>query len=70
MFDSRCFTSEIGSIESQGKILTASCMFRGSNLSAYEVESSLSNLKNKKHGAFVEWIPDNMMNSMCKVPAA
>ena len=53
-----------------GKILTASCLFRGKNLSALEVESTIAKFKNKKESSFVEWIPDNMMNSICKVPAA
>ena len=69
MFDSRCLLSDSGDITTQGRILTASCLFRGSNVSAYEAESTIANMRNKKSGSFVEWIPDNMMTSICKVPA-
>jgi tubulin beta len=70
MFDSRSMLSDAGDIAMQGKILTASCLFRGKNLSAFEVETTIAKFKNKKESSFVEWIPDNMMNSICKVPAA
>ena len=70
MFDSRSLLSDVGDISTQGKVLTASCLFRGKNLSALEVETTIANFKNKKAASFVEWIPDNMMNSLCKVPAA
>lgn len=69
LFDARCqFTS--GDPFMHGKILTASCLIRGQNLSTYETESAiLRNLKKRKT-SFVEWIPDNVMNTICKVPAA
>ena len=70
MFDPRCMLSDAGDVSLQGKILTASCLFRGSTLSALEVESTITKFKNKKESSFVEWIPDNMMNSICKTPAA
>jgi tubulin beta len=70
MFDSRCMLSDAGDISLHGKILTASCLFRGKSLSALEVESTIAKFKNKKSTSFVEWIPDNMMNSICKTPAA
>jgi tubulin beta len=70
MFDTRSMLSDAGDISMHGKILTASCLFRGKNLSAFEVESTIAKFKNKKDSSFVEWIPDNMMNSICKVPAA
>jgi tubulin beta len=38
MFDSRSLLSNAGDISMHGKILTASCLFRGKNLSALEVE--------------------------------
>ena len=61
--------SDSGDITTQGRILTASCLFRGKNISAYEAENTIAKMKDKKSRAFVEWIPDNMMNSICKVPA-
>lgn len=70
MFDSRCLYSNAGDLSINGKILTAACMLRGKNISAYKVESTISNMSNKNSGAFVEWIPDNMMTSICKQPAA
>lgn len=70
MFDSRSLLSDVGDLSTQGKVLTASCLFRGKNISALEVETTIAKFKNKKQSAFVEWIPDNMMNSICKAPAA
>lgn len=70
MFDSRCLLSDVADFTTSGKILTASSLFRGKNISAYEVETTIARFKNKKDSSFVEWIPDNMMNSICKVPTA
>lgn len=70
MFDSRSMLSDAGDVSIHGRILTASCLFRGSNLSVGEVERTIAKFKNKKEASFVEWIPDNMMNSICKIPAA
>jgi tubulin beta len=69
MFDSRCLFSDAGDLNVHGKILTASCLMRGENISICELESTISKMKTKNSGAFVEWIPDNMMNTICKVPA-
>ena len=69
MLDARTLLSDSGDITSQGRILTASCLFRGKNISAYEAESTIAKMKDKNSRSFVEWIPDNMMNSICKVPA-
>ena len=70
MFDSRCLYSNAGDLSINGKILTAACLLRGKNISAYQVEKTISNMTNKNSGSFVEWIPDNMMTSICKQPAA
>lgn len=70
MFDSRCLFSDAGDLSIHGKILTASCLFRGKNVSAYQVEKTISSMKNKHSGSFVEWIPDNMMTSICKIPGS
>jgi hypothetical protein len=69
MFDSRCLYSDAGDLNVHGKILTASCLMRGDNVSIGELESTIGKMKAKNSGAFVEWIPDNMMNTICKVPA-
>jgi len=42
---------------------------RGDNVSICELESTIGKMKTKNSGAFVEWIPDNMMTTICKVPA-
>ena len=47
MFDSRSMLSDAGDISMHGKILTASCLFRGKNLSGFEVESTIAKFKNK-----------------------
>ena len=64
MFDSRCLYSDAGDLSINGKILTAAALLRGSNISAYQVETTISSMTNKNSGSFVEWIPDNMMTSM------
>lgn len=70
MFDSRSLLSDAGDITTQGKVLTAACLFRGKDISPLEVEATIAKFKAKKESSFVEWIPDSMMNSICKVPAA
>jgi len=39
-------------------------------MSALEAEKSISNLRNKNMGSFVEWIPDNTMTTICQVPSS
>jgi len=47
MLDSRnAFSS--ADFTSQGKILTATALFRGNTISAYEVESTIAHLKQRK----------------------
>jgi len=69
LFDTRCLLNN-GDPFRQGKILTASCLLRGLNLSTSHAESALMSQMKKNQSSFVEWIPDNMMNTICKVPAA
>ena len=52
---------------SKGKYLTACALFRG-KISSGEVEKEMHGLINKNSGSFVEWIPDNIMSSICDVP--
>lgn len=68
LFDSRCMYNNCDPFR-QGKILTASCLLRGENLSCFEAEKALFEKLNKHKENFVEWIPDNIMNSFCQVPA-
>ena len=70
MFDPRSLLSDSGDLRTSGKILTASCLFRGKNMSALEAEKSISNLRNKNLGSFVEWIPDNTMTTICGMPSS
>lgn len=67
MFDGRCLLSDVGDIRTTGQMLTASCLYRG-DISSLEVDKSIAALKNKNSRSFVEWIPDNTMSSVCKVP--
>lgn len=69
MFDARCYFSKSDPFK-QGKILTASCLLRGRNLSTFESEKTLAQQLSKHSTQFVEWIPDNMMNTICHTPAA
>jgi len=70
MFDPRSLLSDSGDLRTSGKILTASCLFRGKNMSALEADKSVSNLRNKNLGSFVEWIPDNTMTTICQMPSS
>jgi len=70
MFDSRSLLSDSGDLRTTGRILTASCLFRGKDISALEAETSINNLRNKNSGSFVEWIPDNTTTSVCHVPSS
>lgn len=38
MFDPRCLLSSVGDLRSSGRILTASCLYRGTNVSGMEVD--------------------------------
>lgn len=69
LFDSRCMYNNCDPFR-QGKILTASVLLRGLDLSSYEAENTLHANLEKNKDSFVEWIPDNIMNSFCQVPAA
>jgi len=51
----------------QGRYLTASAMFRG-KMSTKEVDEQMLTLRNKHSSYFVEWIPHNIMSSVCNIP--
>lgn len=69
LFDARCLFSNSDPFR-QGKILTASCLMRGLNLSTHEAEMAIMNKLKQHKDSFVQWIPDNVMNSISQVPAA
>lgn len=49
-----------------GRFVSASVMFRGSNISAAQIEDEVyKNIQNKFSNQFIPWIPDNLMTSMC-----
>ncbi|WFD42596.1 hypothetical protein MPSI1_001242 [Malassezia psittaci] len=50
-----------------GKYLTVAAIFRG-NLSSRQVESEMHSIQTKSAGGFVEWIPQNVLTSLCDVP--
>ena len=50
-----------------GKYLTAAAIFRG-KVSTKEVEEQMLNVQNKNSSYFVEWIPNNIMTSICDIP--
>lgn len=69
LFDSRCLFSNSDPFR-QGKMLTASCLLRGLDLSTYEAENALMTRLKQHKEAFVQWIPDSVMTSISQVPAA
>ena len=50
-----------------GRYLTAACMFRG-RMSSKEVDEQMLNVQNKNSSYFVEWIPNNIKESVCDIP--
>ncbi|TVU14214.1 hypothetical protein EJB05_37666, partial [Eragrostis curvula] len=48
--------------------LTASTIFRG-KMSTKDVEEQMVNTQNKNSSCFVEWIPNNIMSSICNIPS-
>ncbi len=57
-----------------GKYLTAATIFRGNeslnqrgagSVSSFDVEDQIRKLKAKNSSYFVEWIPQNIVNSIC-----
>ena len=70
MFDARSLLSNVGDLRNSGRIFTASCLYRGANVSGMEVDQVMSRFKDKNSNLFVEWIPDNLMSSICTVPTS
>jgi tubulin beta len=50
-----------------GRFLTCSAIFRG-RMSTKEVEEQLLNMQNKNSSYFVEWIPNNIKDTICDIP--
>lgn len=50
-----------------GRYLTASVTFRGA-VSTKEMDDQMANIQNKNNAYFVEWIPNNILSSVCDVP--
>lgn len=50
-----------------GRYLTASVTFRG-KLSTREMDDQMANIQSKNSAYFVEWIPNNILSSVCNVP--
>jgi tubulin beta len=51
-----------------GRYLTVAAIFRGKSMSLKEVDQEISNIHNRNVSGFVEWLPKNIMTSMCDVP--
>lgn len=51
-----------------GKYLTVAAIFRGKSVTSREVETAMSEIQTKNSQQFVEWIPQNVMTSLCDVP--
>ncbi|GAC75405.1 beta tubulin, partial [Moesziomyces antarcticus T-34] len=49
-----------------GKYLTVAAIFRG-NVNARDVENEMYNLREKNPAGFVEWIPNNVLTSLCDI---
>jgi tubulin beta len=65
LFDTKNMMSACGS--RRGISLTASAHFRG-RMSSMEVEEQLFNFQARNTSYFAEWIPDNIMSSICDIP--
>jgi len=50
-----------------GRYLTVASCFRG-RMSMKEVDEQMLNIQNKNSSYFVEWIPNNVMTSVCDIP--
>ncbi|CAD6885135.1 unnamed protein product [Tilletia controversa] len=50
-----------------GKWLTVAAIFRG-QVASRDVEQEIVTLQNRKGADFVEWIPNNVLTSLCDVP--
>jgi tubulin beta len=51
-----------------GRYLTVAAIFRGKSMSMKEVDQEMSNIHKKNKSSSVEWIPDNVMSTICDVP--
>jgi tubulin beta len=51
----------------QGKYLTVATIFRG-KVSMQEVDDQMMSIQKKNENYFVDWIPNNVMTSVCDVP--
>lgn len=54
---------------SRGKYLTAAALFRG-RVSTRNVEEQIANVRQKNHGTFSHWIPNNVKSAICDIPPA
>ncbi|KAE8210851.1 hypothetical protein CF319_g6899 [Tilletia indica] len=50
-----------------GKWLTVAAIFRG-QVASRDVEQEIVTLQNKQAAGFVEWIPNNVLTSLCDIP--
>ncbi|CAO3680010.1 unnamed protein product [Umbelopsis ramanniana] len=66
MFDKRNMMILCDSLD--GRYLTAATIFRGSNISSKEVETTMQQVQQKNSSWFVEWIPNGVKTSLCDVP--
>ena len=65
MFDSRNMMCSVD--PRNGKFFTASCTFRG-RVSNKEVDDQLLQTQNLNSKFFCDWIPNNIVTTMCDVP--
>ena len=50
-----------------GKTLTGSILMRGQDVSEGELDNQIKKMTDKHSSGFVEWIPNRMMSSVCRV---
>eukprot|EP01126_Amoeba_proteus_P004612 TRINITY_DN11532_c0_g1_i1.p1 TRINITY_DN11532_c0_g1~~TRINITY_DN11532_c0_g1_i1.p1 ORF type:complete len:210 (-),score=33.42 TRINITY_DN11532_c0_g1_i1:91-720(-) len=65
-FDARNLMSALD--PKRGKYISSCAIFRG-NLSIQEIEAVLSTTREKNSAYFVDWIPDNLTGTLCRVPS-
>jgi tubulin beta len=51
----------------KGRYLTVATIFRG-KVSMQEVDEQMMQLQSKNESYFVDWIPNNVMTSVCDIP--
>merc|ERR1711879_1008159 len=66
-FSKRNFFCDIN--PDSGRFLASAFFFRGQDLREQEIDQCLNRLREKRGDDFVEWIPNNLLSSLIRVPS-